>query len=41
MLNKMFRDFCDSHAQPVPGTVPYEFTLFYARTGEEKNQKEV
>ncbi|HEX3026987.1 MAG TPA: helix-turn-helix domain-containing protein [Clostridia bacterium] len=35
-LHKMIRDFCDSHAQPVNGTAPYEFTLFYVRTGDEK-----
>ncbi|WP_444659662.1 winged helix-turn-helix domain-containing protein [Caproiciproducens sp. R2] len=36
VLNK-FLAFCDAHAQPIEGTAPYEFTLFYARTGDSSN----
>lgn len=35
-LHKMIRDFCDTHAQQIQGTAPYEFTLFYVRTGDEE-----
>lgn len=33
-LHRQIRDFCDAHAQPANGAAPYEFTLFYARTGD-------
>jgi DNA-binding transcriptional ArsR family regulator len=35
-LHKHFLDFCSTHSQPKEGTIPYEFTWFTVRTGDEE-----